>query len=226
MRLEEQNNENEFSTAPPPSNKKHMKLIINSRQFVTKRNVFPKLIKTHSLSSAPKLAGKLLFRQNNVGFDIYICKLLAMFTKCCEHLPQIRTQIGFDGHDAVLSFCNAFFFTTRYRNLYGRVRDSPFRLDLGFGNFKLTLKKCVCIWKIWVRIIKRNKQCSDHIRGSMWNLSAECNCSGGRRAKKLPFAWRAVTKDWGGNLSRDLFLGTITLMLIPIYCEKCTLCAP
>lgn len=95
----------------PPPNKKHMKLIINSRQFVTKRNVFPKLIKKHSLSSAPKLAGKLLFRQNNVGFDIYICKLLAMFTKCCEHLPQIRTQIGFDGHDAVLSFCNVFFFT-------------------------------------------------------------------------------------------------------------------
>lgn len=152
---------------PPPSNKKHMKLIINSRQFVTKRNVFPKLIKTHSLSSAPKLAGKLLFRQNNVGFDIYICKLLTMFTKCCERLPQIRTQIGFGGHDAVLSFCNAFFFTTRYRNLYGRVRDSPFRLDRRFGNFKLTLKKCVCIWKIWVRIIKRNKQCSDHIRGSM-----------------------------------------------------------
>lgn len=97
----------------PPPNKKHMKLIINSRQFVTKRNVFPKLIKKHSLSSAPKLAGKLLFRQNNVGFDIYICKLLTMFTKCCERLPQIRTQIGFGGHDAVLSFCNVFFFYPR-----------------------------------------------------------------------------------------------------------------
>ena len=80
---------------PPKKTKKqkkpeHMKLIINSRQFVTKRNVSPKLIKKHSLSSAPKLAGKLLFRQNNVGFDIYICKLLTMFTKCCEHLPKSK----------------------------------------------------------------------------------------------------------------------------------------
>lgn len=73
-----------------------------------------------------------------------------------------------DGMQRPSLFFPFFFLTqkcTRNSNLWP---SQGFTFDLISDlEFQTRYEKCVCHWKIWVRLIKRNKQSSDHMRGSM-----------------------------------------------------------
>lgn len=96
-------------------------------------------------------------------------------------------------------------------------------LDLGFRISKLAMrgggkKKSVCCWKIWVRLIKRNKRRADHMRGSTPRPLSSVQLFHLRECERAAICWRAGFRQhkaaW--NLSRDLYL-FIPITLIHIH---------
>lgn len=85
--------------------------------------------------------------------------------------------------------------------------------------FQTHFGKCVCLWKIWVRLIKCNKQHSNHKRGSMLEPHSCMQLFQSEQGERAAICWRACSSIYKrvSEISAGICLGSIMLMLIYIY---------
>lgn len=65
-------------------------------------------------------------------------------------------------------------------------------------------EKCVCRWKIWVRLIKRKKQGSDHIRSSALKPLSCTRLFQAEEVKELSFAKECVQAVYKDGVKSEL----------------------